>query len=101
MLPRRVRRLLALREQQRQQLHRLAEAHVVGQAGADAETRQERQPREPPLLVRTELPFERRRSANLPQLAIAVRAEELLQPAAGLDLSDRQIGLRAGAEALA
>ena len=39
-------RALALGQEQREHLDRLAEAHVVGQAGAEAEAGQERQPRQ-------------------------------------------------------
>ncbi len=89
------------REQQRQQLHRLAEAHVIRQAGAEAEAREERQPRKPPLLVGTKLPRKSGRSGNLLQLAIAIRAEQLPQPPPSLDLGNRQVGPGAQAEALA
>ncbi len=43
-------------QQQRQQLHRLAQPHVVGQAGAQPEPVEKGQPGQTPPLVRAELP---------------------------------------------
>ena len=50
----------AARFEQRQHLHRLAEAHVVGQAAAEAEALQEVQPAEPVALIAAQPPDEAR-----------------------------------------
>ena len=54
-----VRRLLALGQQQRERLRGLSKPHVVRQARAQPEAREEREPRESALLVGTQLTLER------------------------------------------
>ena len=75
---------------QREHLHRLAQAHVVGEARAEAEPRQERQPRDAPLLVGPQLRPERRRRLDRGDRLLDVAGEQLADPAVGVDRGDGQ-----------
>ena len=81
---------LAAQRFQRQQLHRLAQAHVVGQQCADAEPVEEGQPGQPPALVRPQARAERRRAARAAQLLGGPAGEQVGQPAGAIDLRHRQ-----------
>ena len=76
-------------------LDRLPEAHVVGQAGAQAALGQEGQPAYAALLVRPELPDETRRSSQGRRMCRATRVaiaptQQLGYPALSVDREDRQ-----------
>ena len=60
--------LLFQGEQQGDDLNGLAQAHVVGQAGAQAELRQEVQPAQAAVLVGPQLGAQPRRAGDLPRL---------------------------------
>ena len=84
------RRAGALPADQRQQLHRLAQAHVVGEHAADADLLEERQPGQPALLVRPQRAHEpvRRRDGREPLLGLP-DSRSPSQPSAS-DVDDRQ-----------
>jgi hypothetical protein len=74
----------------REQLHRLAEPHVVGQAAAHAELPEEVQPAQPLALVRAQLAGEARRRLGGGDPLEAVQ----LAPHAGERLVDARLGQR-------
>ncbi len=78
---------------QREQLDGLAEPHVVGQAGAEPERGQERQPRHAPLLVRPQRRLQARGSGQRFQRALRGAVEQVAQPAVRPHGGDRQRGL--------
>jgi len=75
---------------QGQQLHRLAQPHVVGQARPEPQRGQERQPRQPPLLVGTQDGLEMIRHRHRTQRLRNGSAEQLSQPAVGRDAGEGQ-----------
>ena len=81
----RVRRRLH-HQQQRQHLHRLAEAHVVGEAGAQAETGEQVQPSHADLLIGAQSRLQRCTGIHVRQLGrIAKAGKRLRQPRPGDD----------------
>ena len=77
--------------QEGQQLDRLAQTHVVGQAGALVEAVQEGQPAQAPLLVRPQLAGEARGSRQrIGGLLLVVLLQHRLQPHAGHKAVHRQ-----------
>ena len=87
-----LRRRLALGKQQGEQLNRLAQPHVVGQAGAEADARQERQPGKAALLVGPQLALECGRRRNPLELAVAVGAQQAPEPARRIELDRQRVG---------
>ena len=81
-----VRGLLALAEQQRKHLHGLPKPHVISQTRSKPEARQEREPREPALLVGPQLADERTGRLHPLEPALAVGAQHLPEPTLGVDL---------------
>ena len=77
-------------DQQGEELRRLPEPHVVGQAGPEAEVAEEGQPPEAALLVGTELPGEPIRGGQGLQPAVLGPGQEVPEPAVGLHLGDGQ-----------
>ena len=75
---------------QRQQLHGLAQAHVVGQAGAEPERGQERQPRDAALLVGAQRGLEPRGRGQRFQRPLGRAVEQVAEPAVGAHVGDRQ-----------
>jgi hypothetical protein len=80
---------------QRQELDRLAEAHVVGQDTAETEITEEREPRKAPFLVRPQLAGEARRSAHGPQPPVSLTGQQVAQPAVGVHADQGDVGVRA------
>jgi hypothetical protein len=76
-----------------QQLHGLAQPHVVGQATAQPERGQKRQPRQPALLVGAQRRGEVRRGLQRLQRLGRGPAEQLAQPAVGSYRDDVQRGV--------
>jgi hypothetical protein len=73
-------------QQQRQHLHRLAEAHVIGEAGAQAEAGEQMQPAHAGLLIGAQRRLQCRAGVQLHQLGrIAKAGERLRQPRPGGD----------------
>ena len=71
-------------QQQCQHLHRLAEPHIVGEAGAQAEARQQVQPAHAGLLIRAERCLQGRARIEVRQFVrIAKTGERLRQPRPG------------------
>ena len=82
---------LLQREQERQDLHGLAEPHVVGQAGAQSERLQEREPAHAHRLIRPQLGAEPAGQGRLAQsLGPAQAVERFLQPGAGHHFGPRR-----------
>ena len=76
--------------QQRQQLHRLAQAHVVGEHAAEPGAAEEVQPGQPALLVRAQLPVEDSGVATGREPLLGLAGQQVAEPAVGLDPLDRQ-----------
>ena len=73
-------------QQQRQHLHRLAEAHVIGEARAQAEAGEQMQPSHAGLLIGSQRRLQRGARIQLRQLGrIAKAGERLRQPRPGDD----------------
>ena len=73
-------------EQQRQDLHRLAEAHIVGEAGTETERGQEVEPADAGLLVRAQCRLERLARIDVRQrFGTAESFERLREPGTGHD----------------
>jgi hypothetical protein len=73
-------------QQQRQHLHRLAEAHVVGEAGAQAETGEQVQPSQSNLLIGTQRRLQRCTGIHVRQFGrIAKAGKRVRQPRPGAD----------------
>ena len=73
-------------QQQRQHLHRLAEAHVVGEAGAQAEAGEQVQPSHSDLLIGTQCRLQCGTGIHVRQLGrIAKAGKRLRQPRPGDD----------------
>ena len=70
-------------QQQRQHLDRLAEAHVVGQAGPEAKARQQVQPLRSCFLVGAQRPAQHRSGIDVLAIRRAQGSQRLLQPGAG------------------
>ena len=90
--------LLALRDEHRDRLHRLAEAHVVGQDRADPEVAEEPQPAVAALLEGEEVELHRgrrRQRAEAP-LAVAEQLRERRVERHLAELEPRLVGLEAG-----
>ena len=86
-------RLGPVMEQQRDDLDGLAQAHVVGEAGAKARLRGLREPGKATLLVGTELANEAGRSIHKgARLAVAKRVDERLDVAARHHIDDPLVG---------
>jgi hypothetical protein len=71
---------LTLHQQQRQHLDRLAQTHVVGQAGAEAQAGQQMQPLQAGALVRPQRAAQRRAGIDAGTLRRAQAAQRLRQP---------------------
>ena len=78
---------LSEHQQQRQHLHRLAEAHVVGEAGAEAERREQMQPAHAGLLIgpQRRLAASRARIDARERVGMTQACERLGQPRTGDD----------------
>ena len=83
-----------LDQQQRQDLDRLAQTHVVGQAGAKPEPAQQVEPFDARLLVRAQAPLQGRPRINAGTVGVAQRLQRLSQPRSGRDV--RPVGNRGG-----
>ena len=76
--------------EQREQLHRLAEAHVVGEDAAESGAVQEVEPGQAALLVRAQLAVEQSGTGIAASRCSASPGQQFAEPAVGLDLLDRQ-----------
>ena len=84
--PSRASRVASQHQQQRQHLHRLAEAHVVGEAGAQAEAGEQMQPSHADLLIGSQRRLQRGAGIQSRQVGrIAKAGERLRQPRSGDD----------------
>ena len=84
----------ALAGDQRQQLDRLAQAHVVGEDAAEPELAQEGQPGEPALLVRPQLTGEASGRGHRPQPPVGLTGQQVAQPAVGVHPDQRDLLVR-------
>ena len=73
-----------------EQLHGLAETHVVGQAGTEAQRCQEREPGDPALLVGAQLRGEAGGRVDGGERAFRAAGEQVAEPADGVDAGQRQ-----------
>ena len=80
-----------LRRDERQQLDRLAQAHVVGQDAAEAELAEEGQPGQPALLVGPQLAGEAGRGRHRPQPVVGLAGQQIAQPAVGVHPDQRDL----------
>ena len=80
---------------ERQQLDRLAQAHVVGQDAAEAELAEEGQPGKPAFLVGAQLAGEARGRRHGPQPPVGLPGQQVAQPAVGVHADQRDVGVRA------
>jgi hypothetical protein len=78
-------------DQQCEELGRLPESHVVGEARAETEVTQEGEPTEPALLIRAQLPGKAVRCRNGPELPVVGTGEKVPEPPVGLDGGHRQV----------
>ena len=88
------RRPAAVRRDQREQLDRLAQAHVVGQDAAQAEPAEEGQPGKPSFLVGPQLAGEARGSGHRPQPPVHLAGQQVTQPAVGVHADQRDVLVR-------
>ena len=80
---------------ERQQLDRLAQAHVVGQDAAQAELAEEGQPGKPAFLVGAQLAGEARGRGHGPQPPVGLAGQQVAQPAVGVHADQRDVLVRA------
>ncbi len=77
--------------QQREQLHRLAQPHVVGEHATQPGAAQEVQPRQPASLIGAQLPRERWRGRNRRDPLLGAAGQQVAEPAVRLDSLHRQV----------
>ena len=80
-----------LRGDERQELDRLAQAHVVGQDAAQAQVAQEGEPRKPALLVGPQRPGEARGRRHRRQPPVGLPGQQVAEPAVGVHADQRDL----------
>ena len=83
--------LRGLRGDERQELDRLAQAHVVGQDAAQAQVAQEGEPRKPALLVGPQRPGEARGRRHRRQPPVGLPGQQVAEPAVGVHADQRDL----------